>query len=267
MSRGGRYNRLLADARCRLCFDNPFVWAVAREIDYPERDSGGRPNQYPLWVFFLWMVLIHEYGSSRKVEEAFEDTVHGPWPHIRRAAQRQLGDDRPELVPPETPSTRNQFNYALREHLPANTARIAEVIQHRSRQVAVAMGLGADDSPGGLSRPSQQRVAYGDVSVMTARTRIRAEAARHVDTETGEVIVRRHDPDARLHTTGGGNVVAGLPWAFTHLRGPDRNQTVLLAVDPITPDGKKEGHLVVDQYLEATADLVGLERPGALLIE
>src|SRR5690606_15934993 len=79
MSGGGRYNRLSGDARRRLSFDNPFVWEVARTIEYPEREgSGGRPNQYPLWVFFLWLVLIHEYGSSRKVEEAFEDPTHGP---------------------------------------------------------------------------------------------------------------------------------------------------------------------------------------------
>jgi hypothetical protein len=33
-----------------------------------------------------------------------------------------------------------------------------------------------------------------------------------------------------LHTTGGGNVVPGLPFAFTHLRGPHRNQQVILAI-------------------------------------
>jgi hypothetical protein len=79
-----------------------------------------------------------------------------------------------------------------------------------------------------------------------------------VDPDTGEVIVHRYDSDARQHTTGGGAVVSGLPWAFTHIRGPERNQQVILAVDPITPNGPAEGQLVVDQYLQAAADLPGL---------
>jgi hypothetical protein len=105
-------------------------------------------------VFFLWMVLIHEYGSSRKVEEAFEDTRHGPWTTIRTAAARELAD-RPDLIPPETPPTRNQFNYALKHHLVANTDTIAAIIQRRSRDLAASIGLGTEEGPGSLSRPSR----------------------------------------------------------------------------------------------------------------
>ncbi len=196
------------------------------------------------------MVLIHEYGSSRKVEEAFEDRTHGPWPQIRGAARRQFKDTRRDLIPPADPPTRNQFNYALRHHLPANADTIVRTIQRRSRRLAAEMGLGTADAPGSLSRPSQQRVAYGDVTVMTTRTRRLPKDAREVDPDTGEILVRRHDPDAALHTTGGGNVVPGLPFAFTHLRGPQRNQQVILAIDPIRPGGRSEGHLVVDRHLE-----------------
>jgi hypothetical protein len=227
MSPGGRSNRLSDDARRRLSSDNPFVWEVAKTIDYPQRSgSGGRPNQYPLWVFFLWLVLIQEYGSSRKVEEAFEDRTHGPWRQIRDAARREFGADHPDLIPPSVPPTRNQFNYALKHHLPANADTIARTMQRRSRRLAAEMGLGTADTPGSLSRPSQQRVAYGDVTVMTTRTRRLPKDARQGDQETGEILIRRHDPDAALHTTGGGNVVPGLPFAFTHLRGPQRNQQV-----------------------------------------
>jgi len=259
MSPGGRYNRLSDDARRRLCFDNPFVWEVARQIEYPQRNSeGGRSNQYPLWVFFLWLVLIHEYGSSRKVEEALEDPIHGPWPQIRQAAEREFAKQRPELIPPTSPPSRNQFNYALKHHIPANAATIARVIRKRSRHLAASMSLGTIDAPGSLSRPTQQRVAYGDVTVMTSRTRRLPRDAQETDPETGEVTIRRHDTDASLHTTGGGAVVPGLPFAFTHLRGPKRNQQVILAIDPLLPGSRPEGHLVVDQYLEAAEDLHGL---------
>ena len=258
MKTGGRYNRLSDDASRDLCFDNPFVWAVARDLDYPRNPlSGGRPNAYPLWVFFMWMVLIHEYGSSRRVEEAFEDSNHGPWRRIREAALREFGNDRTDLIPLETPPTRNQFNYSLKHHLPANSATIAGVVRRRSRRLAAALGLGVEQSPGSLSRPAVERVAYGDVTVMTARTRSLQRDARQVDRTTGEVKYRRHDPDARRHTTGGGTVVSGLPWAFTHVRGKQRNQQVILAVDAVSQE-VTEGHLVVGQYLEAAAELTGL---------
>ncbi|MEX1126566.1 MAG: hypothetical protein WD895_00920 [Acidimicrobiia bacterium] len=154
-----------------LCFDNPFVWSVARTLDLPTGPLGGRPNEYPLWVFFLWMVLIHEYGSSRRVEEAFEDRSHGPWRQIRNAAEREFRKDRPDLIPPDLPPSRNQFNYALKNHLPRHTGLIGSGIKNRSFRLAETMGLGISTSPGSLSRPSVERVAYGDVTVMTARTR------------------------------------------------------------------------------------------------
>ena len=53
-------------------------------------------------------------------------------------------------------------------------------------------------------------------------------------------------------------MVPGLPFAFTHVRGVRRNEQVILAVDPVTPTGRSEGHLVVDQYLEAADQLPGL---------
>ncbi len=259
MSGLNRYNRLSDDARRRLCFDNPLVWEVARQLDYkPRKELGGRPARYPLWVFFLWLLLIHEYGSSRKVEEAFDDVLHGPWSQIREAAQREFGEGLAHLVPPPEPPSRNAFNYALKNHLPANTAIITDLVRAQSRQLARAMGLGTPDATGSLSRPDRHRVAFGDVTVMTSRTRRLANNSCEVDHSTGEIRNRRHDPDASLHTTGGGAVVPGLAFAFTHLRGPDRNQHVILAIDPVHTKGRPEGHLVVDQYLEAAQDLPGL---------
>lgn len=151
-----------------------------------------------------------------------------------------FGDGRSDLVPPAEPPTRNQFNYALKHHPHANADTIARTIQRRSRRLAAEMGLGTADAPGSLSRPSQQRVAYGDVTILTTRTRRLPKDAREVDPDTGEILVRRHDPNAALHTTGGGNVVPGLPFTFTHLRGPQRNQQVVLAIDPIPPGGESK---------------------------
>ncbi|MEX2133273.1 MAG: hypothetical protein WEB67_03940, partial [Acidimicrobiia bacterium] len=198
------------------------------------------------------------YGSSRKVEEAFEDPAHGPWNQIRAAAKREFGGDRPELIPPAEPPTRNQFNYALKHHLPTHTETITAHVRHRSRQLAAALGLGTNQSPGSISRPTTERVAYGDVTVMTARSKTLPKNATTVDRTTGEIITHRHDPDIGLHTTGGGTVVPGLPYAFTHLRGTQRNQQVILAIDPVTPSGPSEGRLVVDQYLQAAQHLPGL---------
>ncbi len=256
-SRGGS-NRISSDARRAIAVDNPFLWSVAARLEYPAKTQGGRPNSYPLWVFFLWMILIHEYGSSRKVEEALSDLRYGPWPAIRDAAIREFGDGRLELVPPLPPPTRNQFNYALKWHLPRNIDALADDVRHNSQLLASDMGLGTDKAPGSLANPSVERVAYGDVTVMTSRTKTLSDDARYVNKDTGEIVFRRHDEDAARHTTGGGAVVPGLPFAFTHIRGGRRNEHVILAVDAVTPKGRSEGHLVVDQYLEATDQLTGL---------
>ena len=258
MSSWGGSNRISSDACRAIAIDNPFLWSVAVRLDYPTKACGGRPNRCPLWVFFLWMILIHEYGSSRRVEEALSDVEYGPWPSIRHAAIREFGGDRPDLIPPPSPPTRNQFNYALKWHLTDNIDVVADNVRRNSQLLASEMGLGTDEAPGSLARPSVERVAYGDVTVMTARTKTLSDDARHVNKDTGEVVYRRHDQDAARHTTGGGAVVPGLPFAFTHVRGRRRNEHVILAVDPVTPKGPSEGHLVVDQYLRAADQLSGL---------
>lgn len=257
MSYRKRSNRISSDARA-IAIDNPFLWSVAARLDYPTKPHGGRANSYPLWVFFIWMVLIHEYGSSRRVEEALSDIEYGPWLAIRDAAIREFGEDRPELVPAEAPPTRNQFNYALKWHLAPNIDAVAEDVRVNSQMLALAMGLGTEDAAGSLAKPTVERVAYGDVTVMTARTKTLGDDARQVNRNTGEVVYRRHDEDAARHTTGGGAVVPGLPFAFTHIRGRRRNEHVILAVDPVTPKGRSEGHLAVDHYLEAATKLTGL---------
>lgn len=256
-SRGGS-NRISSDARRAIAVDNPLFWSVAARLEYPAKAQGGRPNSYPLWVFFLWMILIHEYGSSRRVEEALSDIKYGPWPAIRHASIRELGDNRPDLIPPPSPPTRNEFNYALKWHLSHNIDAVADDVRRNSQLLASDMGLGTDKAPGSLARPAVERVAYGDVTIMTARTRTLSDDACHVNKDTGEVVYRRHDEDAARHTTGGGAVVPGLPFAFTHIRGRRQNEHVILAVDPVTPKGRSEGHLVVDQYLDAADRLTGL---------
>jgi hypothetical protein len=60
--------------------------------------------------------------------------------------------------PTGDPTDRNQFNYALRHHLTANTDAIAAVIQRRSRDLAASIGLGVEEVPGSLSRPMVERV-------------------------------------------------------------------------------------------------------------
>ena len=191
-------------------------------------------------------------------EEAFEDRTHGPWTQIRAAAIREFGGDRPDLIPPVGAPSRNQFNYALKHHLPAHTPMITELVRDRSRQLAASLNLGTGQSPGSLTNPSIERVAYGDVTVMTARSKTLPKHATTIDKTTGEIRRHRYDPDIGLHTTGGGTIVPGLPYAFTHLRGGQRNLQVVLAIDPVTPQGRSEGHLVVDQYLDAARHLPGL---------
>ncbi len=82
----------------------------------------------------------------------------------------------PTSTPVEPPS-RNQFNYALKHHLPAHTSTITELIRERSRLLAASLNLGSEHSPGSLTRPTTERVAYGDVTVMTARSKTLPENA------------------------------------------------------------------------------------------
>jgi hypothetical protein len=93
---------------------------------------------------------------------------------------------------------------------------------------------------------------------MKPRSRRRHDTARHIDRHTGEITLRRHDPDAALHTTGGGEVVHGLPWAITHIRGPARNRQVILACDPVTPTGPPKPTLLSTSTCRPRTALPGL---------
>lgn len=82
---------------------NPALFELADAV--PERDlsAGGRPRDFPVFLWLLFDALLGVYGPGRKVEaELAHPTV---WRRLRRHV-RDMVPDRPELWLGERPMRR-----------------------------------------------------------------------------------------------------------------------------------------------------------------
>lgn len=87
---------------------NPALFELAEVVPEPAPTSGGRPRQYPVFMWLLFDALLSVYGSGRKVEaELAHPTV---WGRLRRQV-RDAQPERPDLWLPERPMRRHHYLY------------------------------------------------------------------------------------------------------------------------------------------------------------
>ncbi len=226
--------RLSRRATVRAFLEDDFIWDTAERLEAlaaleanPSR--GGRPRAYPLVCALIWDGLVSVFGSARQVDVELACPDSGWWDLIRRAAAKKAG-----VLLPEQPMRRHHYRYFRDRYLTATDAQLAEIADafttHAAR-LAVQIGLCDPNGDGSFTHPSADRVVAGDGKVLTPRYKTSPHQRGTLDKTTGEVRMKRADPDAGLHVVGGGDQAFGTKYVLISTRGDARNQRMILCVE------------------------------------
>jgi len=231
---GKQPGRLSQRATVRALLDDDFIWDAAERLDALAADQlegshGGRPRAYPLVCGVIWDALVSVFGSARQVDVELSCVDSDWWDLIRRAAIKRAG-----ILLPVEPMRRHHYRYLRDRYLTSNDTQLAvltDTFTEHAARLAVEIGLCDPNGSGSLTHPSADRIVAGDGKVLTPRYKTSPNQRGTVDPATGEIRMRRADPDAGLHAVGGGDQAFGTKYVFLSTRGDARNQRIILAVD------------------------------------
>ncbi len=150
------------------------------------------------------------------------------WSFMRRTVKQQFPDD-PAMWLPKAPMRRWHYAHActyLRD--PAILAQLKTTYREEARKLAVELGLFGEDAPISWTHPEPGPFMQADGKVITPLYRGR-RGKTVANKETGEIREVRFDPDASLHTEGGGNAVFGNKFVIVSAR--TEHDRVLLDVE------------------------------------
>lgn len=125
---------------------NPALIEVAACI--PESEKGGRPRDFPNWVYVYFGTLISHFSTAGKTESELASA----WEHVRALA-RDVFPGRPELWPGPKAIRRHRWKYIRDRYL------TDPEIQERALQVyrlAVELGNVATDGRRSLIKPDRR---------------------------------------------------------------------------------------------------------------
>src|SRR2546430_17707641 len=94
--------------RVEAILRNPAVYELAALVPRPRQGEGGRPREFPGFMYLVYEALISVYGSARQVEAELSHRV--VWKIMRRAVKRQFPDD-PRMRLPSRPMRRHHYLY------------------------------------------------------------------------------------------------------------------------------------------------------------
>jgi hypothetical protein len=224
--------------------------AEAIDSELAERPRPGRPREFDTVGALLYEVAAWSEHSVRRVDRELRDP--GNWERIRDAVAR-AHPNRPQWHLKHTAPSRSQYLRFRDRHLLAWLPEIAERLSDVFVDVAHHIGL-LDPAAGSLTRPATTQVVAGDGTWIPAPTKL-LPGETYVDTTTGEVRLRRADPDARRYHDSTRS--PGRSWTDLLVRNEHPHERVVLSFVPTT-DGGTDGGTAVDEFL-ALADRL----PGA----
>src|SRR6266480_1619268 len=215
--------------RVEAIMRNPALYELAALIPGPRQGEGGRPRDYPGYMYLAYEALISVYGSARQVEAELAHRV--VWKVMRRAVKRQFPDDL-KMRLPSRPMRRHHYLYGRNRYLssPAVLTRLG--VAHRELAATQARQLGLLDpsGPGSWTHPDLTRLLHADGKVITPLFSGRLGDKR-VDPKTGAVHQVRHEPDASLHFEGGGTAAFGTKFVLIAARSAETRGRIILDVE------------------------------------
>lgn len=235
---------------------NPAVFAMAEIVPEPDPTAGGRPRQYPVFMWLLFDALLSVYGSGRKVEAELAHPV--VWSRLRQHV-RDAQPDRPDLWLPERPMRRHHYLYGRTRYLtePAVLDQLAELHRRIAADQARSCGLLDPDGPGSWTHPDLSRMLYADGKVITPLFRAQP-GDKKIDKTTGEVHYPRAEQDAALHVEGTGEMVWGTKFVLIAARHPHPNSRFVIDVAHVPTPGA-EAATAVDHFAQLAPVVPGAQ--------
>lgn len=195
----------------------PVTYLLADEL--PDKPHVGRPRDYPKYMWIVYHALVnYVWESARRVEtELSHDLV---WSFIRRTVKEKFPDE-PQKWLPKKPMRRWHYNHAVKDYLrnPAILDRLKAVSRMQAATLAKELALFDEQGRASWTHPNRNRFMQMDGKVV--KPLYKSTTGEKVDTQTGEITKIRFDPDAELHTVGGGSQRFGTKFAITSARTDD----------------------------------------------
>jgi len=234
--------------RLDAIFANPEIHELAAVVPTATAGRGGRPRHYPAFMAIVYEAAISVFGSARQVEAEFAHPSLWDW--LRRLAREHTGTDLPAQ-----PMRRHHYLYLRNRYLtdPDVLEQLAEVHRCAAARQAVAIGLLSNSAGGSWTRPSLDRMLYGDGKVVTPLYRAKPGDTR-LDRTTGEVRPLRAEADAALHSEGTGEAAWGTKYVIVATRGVEVHSRMLLDIAHVATAGGEAATAMA--CLQRTAPLV-----------
>jgi hypothetical protein len=205
----------------------------------PDKPHMGRPRDYPRFMWIVYHQLVnYVWESARRVETELNNEL--VWRFMRNKVTEQFPDD-PGMWLPAKPMRRHHYTHALtyiREPEILEQMKLLE--REQAIKLAIMIGLFDEGSPASWTHPSRDKFLQADGKVVAPIYKAR-RGTTVTDRETGEIRHVRSDPDATMHTVGGGDHRFGTKFAIVSAR--TQHQRVVLDHEyvPAKGDGGEAG--------------------------
>lgn len=235
---------------------NPALYELADAIPEADPSAGGRPRQYPTYMWLLFDALLSVYGSARRVEVELSHPI--VWSHIRGTVRGQF-PDLPERWLPVAPMRRHHYLYGRTAWLaqPEVLNELRAIHRRTAAEQAQAIGLLDPKGPGSWTKPDLSRLIHADGKVVTPLFRAHPGDTR-LDKETGELRPVRAELDASLHFEGTGETAWGTKWVIAACRSEDVHGRIILDVEWV-PAAGGEARVAVDTFTQLAPHCPGAQ--------
>lgn len=222
--------------KLRFVLANEALWELGEAAPRREPGSAGAPRHYPEWVWYLYCASVSIYLSARKAAAELD----AAWPLVMEASRTRY-PDRSEMWAPAQPPSRHHWQYSKKRlRLEPVLKESITTFEAVAAMQAIELGL-AGPNLGSVSHPDPLNTLYGDGKVITPMYRAKRRAGIY-DRDTGERLgFKKADPDAIMHTTGGGLPAYGNKMVFILARRPGWHGRMVLSIDHVATKGGEAG--------------------------
>jgi hypothetical protein len=241
--------------RIEALLESDALFELAELVTAPA-ETGGRPRDYPPFMWLLYEALITVYGSARRVEA---ELAHPAVWHLIRKNVRRRFPARPNLALAERPMRRHHYLYARSRYLtdPETLAAVAAHHREIATRQARHLGLLNPDGPGSWTHPDLSRMLHADGKVVAPLFKAQPGDTR-LDRTTGELLPTRFEPDAALHFEGDGGAAWGTKFVLVAARAQHRHERIILDVEWVPTPGS-EATTAVDCFSRLASHVGGAQ--------